>query len=64
VNDLQNMNMEEKFNYIETSLTQYLSFKILHEKIEQGVFELRKAGFGWDFLYRGLIFAFFWQNDI
>jgi hypothetical protein len=28
------MNMEEKFNYIKTFLTQYTSFEILHENNE------------------------------
>jgi hypothetical protein len=48
-NDPQNMNMEEKFNYIKKSLTHYTSFDILHEKIEPRVFELRKVGIWLEF---------------
>ena len=33
------MNTEENLNYIETLLTQSTYFEILHEKIEQGLFE-------------------------
>jgi hypothetical protein len=54
------MNMDENLKQIKKSLTQFTSFKILHEKINPGVFEILEVWYLAENAYSGgSVFAYF-----